>query len=174
MKRTILLTLIFAISLVVSAQAGWRRDYVIDEYTQEKNPICIYYDRLGKIQAIYYINDQMLKIIRDYDGLKYFQVTWDALMDSSGKIESTISTVYYRLIGKENNQDIEVPDVSIFYSEVDTAGDDFFCSFYLGIDPSDLMKANSISFMWWDKIIGDTATKNISLMGFTKAYQHNK
>lgn len=36
------------------------------------------------------------------------------------------------------------------------------------------MKANSISFMWWDKIIDDTATKNISLMGFTKAYQHNK
>jgi hypothetical protein len=28
--------------------------------------------------------------------------------------------------------------------------------------------------MWWDKIIDDTATKNISLMGFTKAYQHNK
>ncbi len=42
------------------------------------------------------------------------------------------------------------------------------------IEPSDLMKANSISFMWWDKIIDDTATKNISLMGFTKAYQHNK
>ena len=116
----------------------------------------------------------MLKVIKDYDGLKRFQVTWDALMNSSGKIESTTGSIYYRLIGTANNQDIEVSDVCVYYSEVDKAGDSFFASFYVEIEPSDLMKANSISFMWWDKIIDDTATKNISLMGFTKAYQHNK
>ena len=43
-----------------------------DEYTQEQNPICIYYNRLGSVQAIYYINDQRLKVIKDYDGLKHF------------------------------------------------------------------------------------------------------
>lgn len=131
-------------------------------------------NRLGSVQAIYYINDQRLKVIKDYDGLKRFQVTWDALMNSSGKIESTTGSIYYRLIGTANNQDIEVSDVCVYYSEVDKAGDSFFASFYVEIEPSDLMKANSISFMWWDKIIDDTATKNISLMGFTKAYQHNK
>src|SRR5574344_679930 len=138
--------------------------------------IICYICKYNKI-AVYetnYINDQRLKVIKDYDGLKRFQVTWDALMNSSGKIESTTGSIYYRLIGTTNNQDIEVSDVCVYYSEVDKAGDSFFASFYVEIEPSDLMKANSISFMWWDKIIDDTATKNISLMGFTKAYQHNK
>ena len=174
MKRMILMSLFSIIALVVSAQTGWKREYMVDEYTQEKNPICVYYNRLGSVQAIYYINDQRLKVIKDYDGLKRFQVTWDALMNSSGKIESTTGSIYYRLIGTANNQDIEVSDVCVYYSEVDKAGDSFFVIFYVEIEPSDLMKANSISFMWWDKIIDDTATKNISLMGFTKAYQHNK
>jgi len=174
MKRMILMSLFSIIALVVSAQTGWKREYMVDEYTQEKNPICVYYNRLGSVQAIYYINDQRLKVIKDYDGLKRFQVTWDALMNSSGKIESTTGSIYYLLIGTANNQDIEVSDVCVYYSEVDKAGDSFFASFYVEIEPSDLMKANSISFMWWDKIIDDTATKNISLMGFTKAYQHNK
>src|SRR5574344_62404 len=174
MKRMILMSLFSIIALVVSAQTGWKREYMVDEYTQEKNPICVYYNRLGSVQAIYYINDQRLKVIKDYDGLKRFQVTWDALMNSSGKIESTTGSIYYRLIGTANNQDIEVSDVCVYYSEVDKAGDFFFASFYVEIESSDLMTANSISFMWWDKIIDDTATKNISLMGFTKAYQHNK
>lgn len=174
MKRTILLTLITIISLVASAQVGWRRDYTLDEYTQEKEPICVYYNRFGSIDAVYFINTQKLKVIRDYDGLKYFDVTWDALINSSGKIHSNRCAIYYRLIGTANNQDIKVPNVSIFYSEVDKAGEDFFASFFVEIAPSYLMKANSISFMWWDKITEDTATTNISLMGFTKAYQHNK
>lgn len=174
MKRMILMSLFSIIALVVSAQTEWKREYMVDEYTQEKNPICVYYNRLGSVQAIYYINDQRLKVIKDYDGLKHFQITWDALMNSSGKIESTTGSIYYRLIGTANNQDIEVSDVCIYYSEVDKAGDSFFASFYVEIEPSDLMKAKSISFMWWDKIIDDTATKNISLMGFTKVYQHNK
>jgi len=96
------------------------------------------------------------------------------LVNSSGKIDSTTGSIFYRLIGTANNQDIKVPYVSVFYSEVDKAGDSFFASFYLEIDPLYLMKANSVSFIWWDKIIEDTATSNISLMGFTKAYQHNK
>ena len=174
MKRMILMSLFSIIALVVSAQTGWKREYMVDEYWGGAHPMCVYYNRLGSVQAIYYINDQRLKVIKDYDGLKRFQVTWDALMNSSGKIESTTGSIYYRLIGTANNQDIEVSDVCVYYSEVDKAGDSFFASFYVEIEPSDLMKANSISFMWWDKIIDDTATKNISLMGFTKAYQHNK
>ena len=110
MKRMILMSLFSIIALVVSAQTGWKREYMVDEYTQEKNPICVYYNRLGSVQAIYYINDQRLKVIKDYDGLKHFQVTWDALMNSSGKIESTTGSIYYRLIGTANNQDIEVSD----------------------------------------------------------------
>jgi len=79
MKKIILLTLITIISVMASAQTGWTRDYILDEYTQEKSPICVYYNRQGVIQAVYYINDHMFKVIRHYDGLKYFQVTWDAL-----------------------------------------------------------------------------------------------
>lgn len=170
MKKAILLTIISIISLAVQAQNGWRREYTTDEYTQEKSPICVFYKN-GSIQAVYYIRSRQIKVLKDYDGLKYFQTTWDALMNSSGKIASTSGTVYYRLIGTGDNQDIEVPDVTVFYSEVDTARDPFFASFYIDIDPSELMKANSISFMWWDKIIDDTTSRNISLMGFTKAYK---
>ena len=182
MRRIIaLLILLIVSSSVVYAQkkrttktrstnkSGWVRHAVTDEYTTETNYIMYYY-KDGLVHAVYFPEDEQLKIIRYYDGLKYFDQTWDAMMDNNGRLPSKTSDVSVRIIRTKTDYDEDEITKTISYTEVDRAGDSFFSYFFIAIEPDILKKAQSISFKWFDYLSYETFKINISLTGFTACY----
>ena len=79
-----------------------------------------------------------------------------------------------RFIMNNDYSEYELNDVRIGFSDVDTAGDPFFSSFYVEVDVEEMKKAKSVSFKWYDKIDSSVYTTNISLMGFTACYNSCK
>ncbi len=182
MKKTIiLLILIFLATSIASARTkrrtqaratvnnGWVRESVTDEYTTETSYIMCYYKN-GDVHAIYFPHDGTLKIIELFDGLKYFDQTWDAAVYNNGRFSSKSTEVSMRIIRSKSDYDEEVLDQTVYYSSIDHAGDSFISAFFVDIEPEILKKSQSISFRWIDKLVYETFTININLSGFTKCY----
>ncbi|MBR4389996.1 MAG: hypothetical protein IKT00_12590 [Prevotella sp.] len=174
MNRLITFIAIYIISMsAIAAKNGWFRDVITDDYSQERTYICVCYKN-NKIIAVFYPDNNTLKVIKDYDGLKYFDTTWNALLENSGRIKSNTSSVYLRYILNNDYEEYKIDDVKINFSNVDTPGDPFFSSFYIGVDVEDMKKAKSVSFMWYDSIDDEVYKTNITLMGFTACYNSCK
>ena len=183
MKRTIVLLIILVFSSsIIQAQTrkskktqkkssnnGWVTHKKTDEYTTETSYIMYYY-KDGKVYAVYFPEDEELKVIKYFDGLKYFDQTWDALMDNNGYFPSRESEVSARLIRTKSDYDEDVYSETISYTDVDRVGQTFFSYFFFHIEPEKLKKAQSISFRWFDYLAYETFTLNISLSGFTACY----
>lgn len=174
MKRLLTIFAIFTISIsTFAAKNGWVRDVITDDYTQEKTYICVCWKN-NSIIAVFYPENNALKVIKSYDGLKYFDTSWNALIENSGRIAPTYGSVFMRFIMNNDYSEYELNDVRIGFSDVDTAGDPFFSSFYVEVDVEEMKKAKSVSFKWYDKIDSSVYTTNISLMGFTACYNSCK
>lgn len=182
MKKIILLLILLVVSTSVvtartkkrartgsSTKNGWVKQTKTDEYTTETSYIMFYYKN-GLVQAVYFPEDEMLKVIKYYDGLKYFDQTWDAMMDNNGRLPDQYADVSMRIIRTKTDYDEQEFYKSISFTDVSTPGDPFFSFFFVSVDAADLKKAQSISFKWFDKMDYDTYAINISLSGFTTVY----
>ena len=172
MKR-LLIFILFAFSTYpIFAQGYWKLDYTTDDYTMERNYVLCHYTS-GSMDAAYFPNDSILKIMRDYKGLSYFDTCWDAAIENDGRISDSDQTIYTRLIFA-NDYAEKVEDVTISYrgsgddGKIDTNG--FYSAFYIYYTPDELKKANFVTFKYYDKITGNTRALKLSLSGFTKCY----
>ena len=170
MKRLIFLFVFGIMSLVSFGQTknGWHIYKSIDTYTQEINYECKYYKNSFPI-ATFFPNTQKICILSTYDGLKYFDNTWDALMYYNGNIQGFNTFVEERLIFNNDYKEYE-NYVSINCTSVDRAGETFLGGFIFDENVEELKKAKSVSYKYYDKIKNETVTINISLIGFTKCY----
>lgn len=173
-KRLLFIITIFLFSISLNAQGYWKLESKTNDYTMEKEYFISHYTR-GLIDAIYFINEEQLKIIRDYKGLTYFDACWNAAIYNDGRIDDYTGTIYCRLINSgKDYEEFELDDMTISYDgyagdgKIDTNG--FFSYFYVGCKPEQLKRANYITFQYYDKISEQTISRKISLAGFTKAY----
>lgn len=178
LKRLLLALMLVTFSFSLYAQGYWKLESKTDDYTMEKEYLISHYTK-GLIDAIYFVNDQQLKVIKDYRGLSYFDACWNAQIYNDGKIDDYTGTVYCRLINSGSDyEEFELEDMTIYYTgladdgKIDTNG--FFSSFYVGCKPEQLKKANYITFRYYDKISDQIINRKISLAGFTKAYNSMK
>ena len=64
--RKLLISILFAFSTFpIFAQGYWKLDYSTDDYTMEKNYVLCHYTS-GSMDAAYFPNDSVLKVMRDY------------------------------------------------------------------------------------------------------------
>lgn len=171
--RKLLISILFAFSTFpIFAQGYWKLDYSTDDYTMEKNYVLCHYTS-GSMDAAYFPNDSVLKVMRDYKGLPYFDACWDAAVENDGRISDSEQTIFTRLIFAKDYAE-KVENVTISYrgsgddGKIDTNG--FYSAFYIYYAPEDLKKANFVTFKYFDKIIGDIRVLKLSLSGFTKCY----
>ena len=180
MKKYLLMLLMLVVTTAaVHAQGYWRLKSQMDNYTMEYSYAIVHY--VGRdCDAVYFPADSTLKVIRDYDGLTYFDTTWKAAIENDGKIDSYETNVSYRfIISKDDYYEND------FNAQVDFEGysDDgkigvnnggFFSSFYLPVIPTAMKMSNYFTCMYYDKISSKTITKRLSLAGFTKCYNQMK
>lgn len=182
MKKIILLLILIVVSTnVISAKtkkrarsnttnkSGWVKQAKTDEYTTETSYIMYYYKN-GLVHAVYFPEDESLKVIKYYDGLKYFDNTWDAMMDNNGQLPTKSADVSMRIIRTKTDYDEQVFFKSIYFTDVSAPGEAFFSYFFVDVDAADLKKAQSISFKWYDTMDYNTYAINISLSGFASCY----
>ena len=96
-KRLFSAIILATFSMALNAQGYWKLESKTDDYTMEKEYLISHYSR-GLIDAIYFVNDENLKVIRDYKGLTYFDTCWNAAVYNDGKIDDYTGTIYCRLI----------------------------------------------------------------------------
>lgn len=173
-KRLLLAIILATFSIISNAQGYWKLESKTDDYTMEKEYLISHYSR-GLIDAIYFVNSENLKVIRDYKGLTYFDACWNAAVYNDGKIDDYTGTIYCRLINSGNAyEEFKLDDMTISYNgyatdrKIDTNG--FFSYFFVSCEPEQLKKANYITFLYYDKTSEQTISRKISLAGFTKAY----
>ena len=165
-KRLFSAIILATFSMALNAQGYWKLESKTDDYTMEKEYLISHYSR-GLIDAIYFVNDENLKVIRDYKGLTYFDTCWNAAVYNDGKIDDYTGTIYCRLINSgDDYEEFKLDDMTISY--------DFFSYFYVACEPEQLKKANYITFQYYDKISEQTISRKISLAGFTKVYNSIK
>ncbi len=177
-KRLFSAIILATFSMALNAQGYWKLESKTDDYTMEKEYLISHYSR-GLIDAIYFVNDENLKVIRDYKGLTYFDTCWNAAVYNDGKIDDYTGTIYCRLINSgDDYEEFKLDDMTISYDgyagdgKIDTNG--FFSYFYVACEPEQLKKANYITFQYYDKISEQTISRKISLAGFTKVYNSIK
>ncbi len=173
MRQLYSLSFLFLFAINVIAQNGWLKRSKTDEYTQEKSDICVFYKN-GDIKAIFFPEDNHIKIFRYYDGLQHFQDTWDAMMDNRGQLTSYTTDMTERFIFNIDYKEYDLDDHSIYYPRVSRPGQDFYSYFFVEEKIEDLKKAKSVSYKWYDRLDDEIAVMNISLMGFTKCYNSCK
>ena len=182
MKKIILLLILLVVSTsVISAKtkkrarsnstnkSGWVKQAKTDEYTTETTYIMYYYKN-GLVHAVYFPEDESLKVIKYYDGLKFFDQTWDAMMDNNGYLPSQNTDVSMRIIRSKSDFDEQEFYKTISFTDVSTPGEPFFSFFFVDVEAAELKKAQSISFKWYDKMDYNKYAINISLTGFSTCY----
>ena len=174
MIRTLMVVILIVFSITLKAQGYWKLESNTDDYTMEKEYIICHYSK-GLIDAVYFVNDKNLKVIRTYEGLTYFDTCWNAKIYNDGKIDDYTGTIYCRLINSSNDyEEFKLASMTISYygfaddRKIDTKG--FYSCFYVACEPEQLKKANYITFLYYDKISEQVISRKFSLVGFTKAY----
>ena len=99
MIRTLMVVILTVFSITLKAQGYWKLESNTDDYTMEKEYIICHYSK-GLIDAVYFVNDKNLKVIRTYEGLTYFDTCWNAKIYNDGKnfYNDTHSVSYYLFI----------------------------------------------------------------------------
>lgn len=173
-KRLLALITFTLVAVTLQAQGFWKVESTTDDYTMEKSYVVSHYYG-DAIDAVYFVNDSTLKIIKNYDGRAYFDACWKASVENDGKIDDYVGTVYCRIIRTSSDYDeYTLDDTVISYTgfgddgKIDANG--FFSYFYLQVNPEDLKKSSYITFRYYDKISDQIISKKVSLAGFTKAY----
>ncbi len=171
MKKLGLLLVMMLLSATAYCQGRWVLDSTTDDYTMEKNYILVHYEA-KTIDAVFYPNDSSIKIIKDYNGSSYFDACWNAAIENDGRIDSKEVQLDCRLITNGQFEEFSFDDLRIYYrgyeddGKIGTSG--FYSYFFLNVSPEQLMKANYLTYRYFDSISGDVLTKRISLAGFTK------
>ena len=112
-KRLFSAIILATFSMALNAQGYWKLESKTDDYTMEKEYLISHYSR-GLIDAIYFVNDENLKVIRDYKGLTYFDTCWNAAVYNDGKIDDYTGTIYCRLIiSGDDYEEFKLDDMTI-------------------------------------------------------------
>ena len=176
MGKFILMFFLILMANITRAQGYWKLESNEDDYTMEKIYMIVHYVD-GNIDAVYFPANNSLRVVKTYDGLAYFDTSWNAAVKNDGKISSRITSVDYRLIITKDNYTEDSYDTTMYFEgygddgKIDTDG--FFSYFYLSLEPDQLKKSNYLSLKYYDKVAGPIV-KRISLAGFTKCYNQVK
>ena len=178
MNRILMIVVFIISSITLNAQGYWKLESKTDDYTLEKEYIICHYLN-GEEDAVYFVNHEELKVIKDYNGRNYFDTCWNAGIYNDGKIDDYTGTIYCRLINSgDDYEEFKLDDMTISYDgyaddrKIDTNG--FFSYFYIICKPEQLKKASYITFKYYDKISKQVIIRKLSLAGFTKAYNSMK
>ena len=181
MKRIISICFLILNAICAFSQ-DWFADSFYDDFTMEEIHSVKHYNYEGDIgiDAIYYLVNGYLKIIKEYDRLAFFNEATDAEVYNNGKISDYVGKVTYRFIYKDASdyEEFEKENVIIRFlgygqdNKITTDG--FYGSFFLKCDYLKLQKANYLTLKYYDKIAKKMVTKRINLSGFTKAYNSFK
>ncbi len=152
-------------------QTGWKLNSITDDYTLEKSHVLCHFEG-NNLDAAYYFNTGLLKIIKSYDGSAFFDTCWNAKIYNDGYIDDYEGTIFCRLIYSKDFDEFELNDMPIHYGGYED-GDKiglggFYSFFWIMCEIDKLKKANYITFKYYDKITDEMVSKKISLSGFSK------
>lgn len=176
MKRMILMAVMVLAALAARAQivygdkSGWEAYTMEDEYTGKKTHYMRYYDQQQRLAASFFPGPNRMAVLEWYDGLLYFDVTFDAVMDNRGHIAKEQIDYEWRIAQVNGEADEDSGTVAMKYGDVKRAGETFYGFFMFDADADAMMSGQSIAVRWNDPIKGKKLVRKISLMGFTRCY----
>lgn len=176
MKKMILMAAIILAALAAQAQIvygdkpGWSAYTTEDEYTGKKSHYMRYFDSEQRLVASYFPSTGRMAVLEWYDGLLYFDVTFDAVMDNRGHIANEQIDYEWRIAQAKGEADEDFGTVAMKYGDVERAGETFFGTFIFDADADAMMSGQSIAVKWRDPIKEKTLVRKVSLSGFTRCY----
>lgn len=156
----------------------WKVSEDIDEYTQLPKKELEYYDTNRNNEFFKYcssvtflLETNRLVISNYFEGLPYFDLSWDALMNSGGKFPTQeIDGISVRFIKGGINYEEYTCSGILAYTSVNTPGQDFVGILVIEVDPVLMKESKSVSIKWYDNLVEKDFTYNINLSGFTRVY----
>ena len=156
--------------IVYGDKSGWEAYTMEDEYTGKKTHYMRYYDQQQRLAASFFPGPNRMAVLEWYDGLLYFDVTFDAVMDNRGHIAKEQIDYEWRIAQVNGEADEDSGTVAMKYGDVKRAGETFYGFFMFDADADAMMSGQSIAVRWNDPIKGKKLVRKISLMGFTRCY----
>ena len=156
----------------------WRVSEDIDEYTQLPKKQLEYYDTNRSNEFFKYcssvtflLETNKLAIYNYFEGLPYFDLSWDALMNNGGKFPTQeIDGISVRFIKGGINYEEYTCFGILAYTSINTPGQDFVGLLIIEVDPILMKESKSVSVKWYDNLVEKDFTYNINLSGFTRVY----
>ena len=169
MKR-IIIALVISL-FVLNGFGQWKVDAIENSYTLENSYIMNYGSfETDKFQASYFPSKEVIMVGYLFDGLKFFDQSWDAILNNHGVIKSRDISIKWRVINSDKTYNEFSDDCEMNFSSVNNAGDPFFFFFLIYINPSLLKKGNYLTIKLEHPFLEDYINIKISLIGFTAAY----
>ena len=165
MKRSIVLFASLFCCIAISAQGYWKKESVTDDFYNTKSTVICHYCRGGLIDAVWYKDEKMLKMINEYPSQKSFDVTFDASYHNNGHVASRATTVDINCSGKIY-EDFET---EIIYPKADESSFYFFGSIFFDMTREEMTKGSFVSVRYYDPLLEDVVVQKISLSGFSSA-----
>ena len=169
MKKFILLFFVLFVSFPLFAQ--WKYESFRDNYTDELNEY-LSYDIPKKSYGLAFYPGIGLGVFLAYDSTDNFELWWDIQIDYNGSYEYE-SEVGFNFLG--NSPDEYVTELPITHErDIDYPNSLMFKFFIYENEDEELLemlkKNSKLNIKYYDIVRGRENVLNISLVGFTKAY----
>ncbi len=168
MKKIIIF--IFLLIYTIPSLAQWKVETQEDDYTLEKYYILTYTKSRANARAVYFPDTEKIRIAYVFDGLKYFDQTWDATIENNAVIDGRKIYGSCRVINSDKTYEEFFGPYYMWFTGFDRAGDTFAGCIDIEMDPSLLKKGQYLTVRISNPFIDDHITMKISLAGFTAAY----
>ena len=171
--KKIYLLIIFCF-MWLSGNAQWYKEYITDEFTNKKEVIMVHKTN-SKINAVWFENDNKLKIIFYCNPSKAFNLTfnycWYKAIGSKEYCDGPIFEDYSTNVLVNNNGDIIECYYMIYYPEPSGYSDTFWSEIFLNMSYEDISKLKFISIKYYDKFFEETVITKIPFDGFINKYK---
>lgn len=150
--------------------AQWRVKTNENEYTLEKESILTYTNSKKTLYAVYFPDIDKIRIAYYFEGIKYFDQTWNAILYNNGVLSSKHVYASFRVINSDRTYHEFADTYLMCFTDFDNAGDLFGGYLDIEIDPDLLKKGQYLTARIENPFIDAFITLKISLTGFTAAY----
>ena len=177
MKRIFIFILAFATfmqiaqaQIVYGDKKGWSVYTTEDDFTGKRSHSLRFYDEQRRLTASFFPGTNRLAVLEWYDGMLYFDVTFDAVMDHRGHIADEYISYELRVSLPKGESDEDSGSAKLMFGDVEKAGETFFGTFVMDVDLEELKRGSTVAVRWNDPIRRRQTVRKISLAGFTKCY----
>ena len=175
MKKIFVLAAMALVVLAAEAQKvygdkpGWTAYTTEDEFTGKRSHYMRYFDEQRVLAATFFLQGR-LGLLEWYDGMLYFDVTFDAVMEHRGHIPMKQIDYELRVVLPGNEDSKDWGEAELKFEDVEKSGQTFFGTFVVDADVEDMKRGRTVALRWDDPIRGRQVVRKISLSGFTRCY----